>query len=124
MKSYEGGCHCGNVRFRVRTDFSRVSRCNCSMCARKCALHQRVRADEFELLAGRDALTLYQFGTRSARHYFCSTCGIFPFGHPRTAPELMVVNICCLDDFAALIDGIRIVPFDGRNWESAAGELR
>ena len=124
MNSYEGGCHCGKVRFRVRTDFSRVAQCNCSICERKGALHQRVTPAEFELVAGKDALTLYQFGTHTAKHYFCATCGVFPFGHPRTAPELIVVNIRCLDDFAALIGGITIVPFDGQNWEQAAQDLR
>ena len=124
MKSYEGGCHCGRVRFRVRTDFPRVVQCNCSICVRKGALLLRVAPADFEVLAGADALTLYQFGTRTAKHYFCSTCGVHPFGHPRTAPELTVVNIRCLDDFAVLIDGITIMPFDGRNWEQAAQALR
>ncbi|MCX7136130.1 MAG: GFA family protein [Proteobacteria bacterium] len=124
MKKYEGGCHCGKVRFRVRTDFSRVSQCNCSICVRKGALHQRVAPDDFELLAGKEALSLYQFGTRTAKHYFCSTCGIYPFAHPRTAPELVVVNIRCLDDFAELIGGITVVSFDGRNWDEAARALR
>jgi hypothetical protein len=124
MNSYQGGCHCGRVRFRVRTDFSRVAECNCSICKRKGALHQRVAPADFELLSGADALTLYQFGTRTAKHYFCSTCGVFPFGNPRTMPALMVVNVRCLDDFAQLRDGLAIVPFDGRNWEQAAAASR
>ncbi len=30
LKTYEGGCHCGRVRFRVTGDLARVVECNCS----------------------------------------------------------------------------------------------
>ncbi|GLR35668.1 hypothetical protein GCM10011247_10650 [Pseudomonas plecoglossicida] len=32
---------------------------------------------------GEEALTLYQFNTREAKHYFCSKCGIYT-GRQRT----------------------------------------
>ena len=35
MKTYQGSCHCGRVRFEVRTELTRVSECNCSICRRK-----------------------------------------------------------------------------------------
>src|SRR6266571_8929663 len=38
-RSYEGGCHCGCVRFRVTADLSRVTECNCSICGKKGFLH-------------------------------------------------------------------------------------
>lgn len=124
VRTFEGGCHCGKVRFRIRADLARVSQCNCSICIRKGALHHRVQPADFELLSGADALTLYQFGTRKARHLFCSTCGIHAFAHPRAAPELIAVNLRCLDDFAELAPTLVITPFDGRNWEQAAAALR
>ena len=30
-----------------------------------------------EILAGADALTAYQFNTGTAKHFFCSRCGIY-----------------------------------------------
>ena len=32
MTIYEGGCHCGAVRFRVDVDDHLAYDCNCSMC--------------------------------------------------------------------------------------------
>ena len=32
MKTMEGGCHCGRVRFRVTADLDDVTICNCSIC--------------------------------------------------------------------------------------------
>ena len=57
---YEGGCHCGRVRFRVTASLSGVTYCNCSMCAKKGFLHLIVPPEKFELLSGKDALTKYK----------------------------------------------------------------
>lgn len=57
----------------------------------------RVAADRFALVAGEESLTLYQFHTRTAKHYFCKVCGIYTFHRPRVAPDMVSVNIGCLD---------------------------
>ena len=45
------------------------------------------------------ALAEYQFHTRTARHYFCRTCGIYPFHRKRVTPDHFGVNVHCLADF-------------------------
>ncbi len=117
MTTYEGGCHCGRVRFRVTADLDRVTECNCSMCAKKGFLHLIVAPEQFELLSGADALATYEFNTRVAKHRFCRHCGIHAFYTPRSDPDKVDVNVRCLDglDLATL----RVAPFDGRNWEAS-----
>jgi len=116
-QTFEGGCHCGRVRFRVTADLSRVTSCNCSMCAKKGFLHLIVAPGQFELLSGKEALSTYRFNTRVAQHTFCSTCGIHPFYVPRSDPDKIDVNVRCLDgvDIASL----DVKEFNGRNWEHA-----
>ena len=119
MQTYRGSCHCGAVKYEVDADLSRLDRCNCSICTKKGGLFTRVPSDRFRLLHGKDELTLYQFNTKIAEHYFCKHCGIHPFGHPRSAPELTLVNVRCLDDFDLDTETYEINFFDGRNWEAA-----
>ena len=116
-RTYEGGCHCGRVRFRVTTSLDRVTYCNCSICSKKGFLHLIVAPAQFELLCGKEALTTYRFNTGVAQHTFCATCGIHPFYVPRSDPDKIDVNVRCLDD----IDLAAIAPklFDGKNWEAA-----
>ena len=116
-RSYEGGCHCGRVRFRVAAGLDRVTYCNCSICSKKGFLHLIVAPSEFELLCGKDALTTYRFNTGVAQHHFCRTCGIHSFYVPRSDPDKIDANARCLDG----IDPANLSPtrFDGRNWEEA-----
>jgi hypothetical protein len=116
-KTYEGGCHCGRVRFRVTADLSGVTQCNCSMCSKKGILHLIVAPEHFELISGKDDLTTYTFNTGVAKHTFCRHCGIHPFYVPRSDPDKVDVNARCLDG----VDFDAFVPkrFDGRNWETA-----
>lgn len=123
MKRYHGSCHCGRVKFAVTTRIDKIVSCNCSICSKKGVLHHRVAPEQFELLQGDEFLSLYQFGTQEAKHYFCSTCGIHPFSNPRAAPDMVSVNARCLDDFDLETESYELVKFDGRNWEEAVAKL-
>jgi len=119
MKTYEGGCHCGRVRFRVAGDLADAVYCNCSLCGMKGFLHLIVPPQQFECLSGEDALATYQFGTKTAKHTFCKMCGVHPFYVPRSDPDKIDVNVRCIDG----IDLAAIMPkqFDGQNWEASIG---
>ncbi|MCP5181840.1 MAG: GFA family protein [Pseudomonadales bacterium] len=118
---YSGGCHCGRVRFEVESPADpEVEDCNCSICAKAGYLHLIVPRSRFRLLQGEDVLTTYTFNSGVARHTFCSVCGIKPFYVPRSNPDGVDVNVRCLD---AAPEGMRIVAFDGDNWEANAHML-
>ena len=117
MKTLEGGCHCGRVRFRVIADLDRVTECNCSMCGKKGFLHLIVAPENFELVSGKDDLTTYTFNTGVAKHTFCKVCGIHPFYVPRSDPDKIDINVRCLDNVD--IDKLAVKKFDGRHWEDS-----
>ncbi|QAY79449.1 GFA family protein [Sphingosinicella sp. BN140058] len=96
---YQGSCHCGAVRFTIETDFPELTTCDCSICRRKNALMVKVHENHFRLLSGEESLTEYQFHTMTARHFFCRTCGIYPFHRKRVTPDYFSVNVFCLADF-------------------------
>ena len=117
---YEGGCHCGSVRFKVRIDVPHALECNCSICTKKGYINLIRTAEDFVLLKGADKLSTYRFNTQTAEHKFCKTCGIHPFSRPRSHPGSYDVNARCLDDGFAFL---RITPFDGENWEDNVGSI-
>ena len=118
IEKREGGCHCGRVRFRADVDLELLSQCSCTICTKKGILHLPVLPEVFELLRGKQALTVYTFGTAVAQHAFCAHCGMHAFYIPRSQPDRISVNARCLDG----VDGTKLAPtrfFDGKHWEDA-----
>lgn len=102
LRTYQGACHCGAVKFEAQTTLSPALRCNCSLCRRKGAVMAAVLPEHFKILSGEDSLTLYQSNTRIAKHYFCKVCGIYTFHRPRTNQNIYRVNVGCLAGVDAL----------------------
>lgn len=96
-KTYRGSCHCGAVTFELVADLNSAVRCNCSLCRRKGTPMIAAKEGSFRITGGEDHLTRYQFHTRTAKHYFCKTCGIYTFHNPRSNPALTRVNAGCLE---------------------------
>jgi hypothetical protein len=99
MEVKTGTCHCGAVAFQVElpNGLENLRRCNCSLCRRKGAVMAGVPLDKLKVLRGADKLTLYQWNTKTAKHYFCSICGIYTHHQRRSRPNEFGVNIACLE---------------------------
>lgn len=52
----------------------------------------------FTVLKGEEHISLYQFNTGVAEHYFCKTCGIYTHHKPRSNPKIFRVNAGCIDE--------------------------
>jgi hypothetical protein len=59
----------------------------------------KVHESDFRLLTGEESLAEYRFHTRTATHYFCKVCGIYPFHRKRVTPDHYGVNVFCLENF-------------------------
>ena len=91
----------------------KVLRCNCSICKKKGYIIGVLGPNDFKLIKGEEFLKLYQFNTKTAKHYFCSICGIHTHNRPRIDPRIYGVNIAC-------IEGVR--PFEIKNVPISDGE--
>jgi hypothetical protein len=96
---FTGSCHCGAVRFTIDTTIDELTSCDCSLCTRKNALMAKVPESALSVLEGYAMLSLYQWNTRVAKHYFCRQCGIYVFHRKRSAPKYFGVNVFCLENF-------------------------
>ncbi|WP_209425000.1 GFA family protein [Pararhodobacter sp. SW119] len=118
----EGACHCGAVRFRVQLSegLHSARRCNCSFCRMRGAIAVSAPLDGFTILQGAEDLTLYQFNTGTAAHYFCRHCGIYTHHRRRSDPNEYGVNLACLDGISPF-DLPEVAVLDGANHEKDGG---
>jgi len=124
IETANGKCHCGKVRFRVRlkNGLRSARRCDCSLCRMRGAVAVSAAVGGLEIVEGAELLALYQFNTKTARHYFCSNCGIYTHHQRRSDASEYGVNAACLGispfDFAA------VPVMDGVNHPKDTGEER
>jgi len=95
---HRASCHCGAVVLELTLPDGIVDprRCDCSLCRRKGAIVAGVPLDGLRVVQGADVLTLYQFHTHVAEHYFCSRCGIYTHHRRRSNPNEYGYNVGCL----------------------------
>ncbi|CAI6229676.1 unnamed protein product [Periconia digitata] len=96
-KVYDGGCHCGKVRYKVRLDIppssnpdylgrgTRIYKCNCTTCHKLGMFHARPGdpANDFIVLSPSsptENLGVYNAFGGSNNWYFCRNCGAQLFG--------------------------------------------
>ena len=96
---HKASCHCGAVQYELSlpNGLDDPRRCDCSMCRRRCAIVASVKLDGIKILSGEDKLSLYQFNTMTAKHYFCSVCGIYTHHQRRSNPSEYGFNVACLE---------------------------
>ena len=110
--NHKGRCHCGAVEFEVEAeqDLGDLRRCNCSLCKRKGAIMAFAPLSALTVTKGADQLSLYQWNTQTAKHYFCRHCGIYTHHQRRMDPNQYGFNVGCIDGIDPLsLDGVGIV---------------
>lgn len=109
-------CHCGSVvlELELPNGVENPRRCNCSICGRRGAITSSISIEKLHIIQGGSFLTLYEFNTRVAKHYFCRMCGIYTHHRRRSDPSVYEYNVACLEgvDVFALGD---VPTVDGKN---------
>lgn len=120
-----GACHCGAVRFSVKLaeGLREPRRCDCSYCRMRGAVAVTAKVGDLTVEQGEERLTLYRFNTGTARHWFCSVCGIYTHHQRRSNPQELGVNVACLEGVSPF-DFREVVVNDGRSHPSDTGRAR
>jgi hypothetical protein len=101
MQIVKGSCHCKRVEFEVEliNGHQNIRRCNCSICSKKGAVMAGVTLDRLRVTRGADLLSVYQWNTKIAKHYFCRVCGIYTHHQRRSVPTEYGYNLACIEGF-------------------------
>lgn len=80
--SHRGACHCGNLRWTLRSALAPAAlparACQCAFCLRHGALSTSDPAGRLRFEVADPALLLrYRFATRSADFLICRRCGVY-----------------------------------------------
>lgn len=130
---YKAQCHCGDVQFKIflPEGLTQPVRCNCSFCGMRGAVMVFTTLSGLEITQGADMLATYQFNSNTAKHHFCTRCGIYTHHQRRFDPTQYAVNVACIEgvspfDFTevAVLDGARHPADHGGGTLQRVGILR
>ncbi len=116
MTTYQGACHCRNVRYEVELDLAApVIECNCSHCQMKGFLLQFTTPEKLAILQGEEELKTYRFNKHVIEHKFCTDCGVEPFGMGKNkdGSDAVAINLRTIDGID--IGSLNRMPYDGRS---------
>jgi len=99
LNPHTASCHCGAVELQLAlpNGIEDPRRCDCSICRRKGAIVASVPLSGLTVTKGREVLREYRFNTETARHFFCSVCGIYTHHQRRSNPGQYGYNVGCLE---------------------------
>ena len=121
-----GSCLCGSVRFEVRGSFGPVRYCHCTLCQRSTgsafSANSRVRAADFELLAGDSLISEYE-SSPGAYRIFCSRCGSPVFARVESDPAFVRVRLGSLHEDPGVRPSAHVWVGDRAAWFEIADEL-
>ena len=115
-KIHNAACHCGEVEFTVRLsdEFKTIRRCTCSYCSMRGAVAVSAQLTDISITKGEEKLSEYQFNSATAKHFFCSNCGIYTHHQRRSNPQQYGVNVACIEGVSPF-DFEEVVVYDGVN---------
>jgi hypothetical protein len=121
-KPLKAACHCGTVQFHVHLSdgFESIRRCTCSYCRMRGAVVASASVTDISFVQGEENLSLYQFNSGVAKHYFCKTCGIYTHHQRRSNPQQFGVNVACIEGVSPF-DFPEVTVMDGINHPSETG---
>ena len=122
---YEGGCHCGAVRYEVGGEPEHVALCHCSDCRKSSGAPMMswvaFREDEFRTTAG--AAKTRNSSGQSMRS-FCPDCGTgLWFRNEEFLPGIVDVQLATLDDPDAFAPQAHVQVAERIGWMKSAHGL-
>jgi hypothetical protein len=119
-QTHLGSCHCGAVRFEADLDVSAGgARCNCTICTKIAQVGTITQPSGLRLLSGEESLSMYEWGGKTGKRFFCKQCGIHVFGRghlKELGGDYASVNLNAIDDID--VGTLTVSHWDGRhnNW--------
>jgi hypothetical protein len=115
----EGGCACGEIRYRLSSEPLFVHCCHCLNCQLQTGsafvINVLIETDRVELLAGEPELVPVPRGTKKQKIWRCPTCRIALYSQ-YTTPRLRFVRAGTLDDPASVAPDVHIYTRSKLPW--------
>ncbi len=126
---YEGGCTCGNVRFRMMSSPMFVHCCHCRWCQRETgasyALNAMIESERVELLSGEvKYITIPSNSGKGQKVARCPHCQVAVWSHYGVAGDaISFIRVGSLDQPGSLPPDIHIFTSSKQPWVQLSADI-
>jgi hypothetical protein len=125
-ETFEGRCHCGEVRYRLTSAPMFVHCCHCSDCQRQTgaafAINALIETDRIEMLEGEPvAIPTPTPSGRPHDIYRCPTCQTAVWSDYGRRPQMRFVRVATLEDQHAITPDVHIFTRSKVPWVEVTG---
>ena len=124
---YQGGCHCGAVRYECTGDPELVFYCHCSDCQRTTggpfSVEAMIPEDGFDVHGDMGSYTVVGDSGKEVPRRFCSTCGSGVYLTCEADPGFVFLKVGTLDDASWLQPAMHIFTASRQPWVQLGDEL-
>ena len=97
----EGGCLCGQIRYRIDGAFTDASNCHCAMCRKVTGAafgtFGEVRCTDLHWISGQELIQTYR-SSGAVMRTFCKNCGSTLQANYESEPEVSYLALGTVDD--------------------------
>jgi len=128
VNEHKGGCHCGNLRWTLRTRLNvpdlAARACQCGFCRKHGAVGTSDPRGQMSFgVSDRTTIIRYRFATKTAEFLICGRCGIYVGAQMKEqGGTYAIANLCALDVYADFT--FKPEPMDYSAEDSTARRLR
>jgi hypothetical protein len=120
-ETFEGGCACGQVRYRAESGPMYVHCCHCRDCQRQTgsafALNALIETDRVSVLAGEPVGTVAETPSGGGQEIMrCPKCAVAVWSHYGPFKQLTFLRVGTLDDPGAMPPDIHIWTRSKQSW--------
>jgi hypothetical protein len=118
-----GRCHCGNISFELSWNPDPVEiparKCDCSFCVKHGGVcTSNPQSSLIVSIEHPEAVSSYEFGTRTAQFHVCARCGVVPLATCRIDGRLYaVVSVNAMQGIDPSMIRPAVASFGGENVE-------
>lgn len=124
---FEGGCHCGKVRYACTGDPELVFYCHCADCQRTTgspfSVEAMVPSGSFEIHGDTDTYTVVGDSGKEVHRRFCPRCGSGLYLECDADPGYVFLKVGTLDDPSRVRPEMHIFEAAKQPWVHMADDL-
>ena len=123
-----GSCHCGSITLSISEPPKKMVQCHCLDCQKATGTGHTSNAyfakEDVTIQGEATGYTVTADSGNEMTRYFCPQCGSRMYGHNSQRPELVSIQVGCLEDHSWFSPQVVLFSSRRHDWDITSDEIQ